>query len=81
MEGFRVPIHRSLTQPILLGGAPRDFATLNGTLTACFVLGMHSWAGLLLGIGLQAVAVQLAKSDPEFLATFKRCVKFKRYYE
>ena len=32
--GFEVPLHRSLTEPILLGGAPRSVAILNGTLAA-----------------------------------------------
>src|SRR3546814_17766738 len=30
--GFEVPLHRSLTEPILLGGAPRTVAIANGTL-------------------------------------------------
>lgn len=46
MEGFEVPIHRSLTQPILMGGVPRDIALLNGTITAALVFGMHSFLGL-----------------------------------
>ena len=46
MEGFSVPVHRSLTQPILLGGAPREFAILNGTLAAALFFGLHT---LLLG--------------------------------
>ena len=32
--GFEVPLHRSLTEPILLGGAPRTVAIANGTLAA-----------------------------------------------
>ena len=31
--GFSVPVHRALTEPILLGGAPRAVAILNGTLS------------------------------------------------
>ena len=30
--GFSVPVHRALTEPILLGGAPRAIAIMNGTL-------------------------------------------------
>ena len=30
-DGFEVPLHRSLTEPILLGGAPRTVAIANGT--------------------------------------------------
>jgi hypothetical protein len=32
VPGFTVPVHRALTEPILLGGAPRAIAILNGTL-------------------------------------------------
>ena len=37
--GFEVPLHRSLTEPILLGGAPRTVAIANGTLAAAVGLG------------------------------------------
>ena len=33
--GFTVSVHRSLTEPILLGGAPRSVAILLGTLAGC----------------------------------------------
>ncbi|MBS7540641.1 hypothetical protein KHC27_17045, partial [Ancylobacter lacus] len=32
VPGFSVPVHRALTEPILLGGAPRAIAIVNGTL-------------------------------------------------
>ena len=31
IPGFYAPVRRSLTEPILLGGAPRSVAILNGT--------------------------------------------------
>lgn len=34
VPGFEVPLHRSLTEPILMGGAPRTVAIANGTLAA-----------------------------------------------
>ena len=34
VPGFAVPLHRSLTEPILLGGAPRAIAIAVGTLAA-----------------------------------------------
>ena len=34
IEGFEVPIHTSLGAPLLLGGAPRTIAIVNGTLAA-----------------------------------------------
>lgn len=47
IAGFTVPVHRALTEPILLGGAPRAVAILNGTLAAALGLGLRLWiAGL-----------------------------------
>src|SRR6185436_14695879 len=34
VEGFAAPVHRALTEPILLGGAPRAVAIVNGTVAA-----------------------------------------------
>jgi len=67
--GFSVPVHRALTEPILLGGAPRAVAILNGTLAAALGLGLRLWvAGILLGVMGQAAAVWAAKRDPQFVA-------------
>ena len=41
LPGFEVPLYRSLTDPILLGGAPRNIAILNGTLAAALGLGLR----------------------------------------
>ncbi len=43
MPGFEVPLHRSLTEPILMGGAPRTVAITNGTLAAAVGLGLQLW--------------------------------------
>ena len=34
IPGFVAPVHRALTVPILMGGAPRSIAIVNGTLAA-----------------------------------------------
>lgn len=81
MEGFEVPIHRSLTQPILIAGVPREIAILNGTLTAALVLGLHSFLGLPVGLFIHLVTRSLAKKDPQFLETLRRQIRQKRYYE
>jgi type IV secretion system protein TrbD len=80
MEGFTVPVHRSLTQPILLGGAPREFAILNGTLAAALLFGLHSLIALPVYLILHTAAVALAKQDPQFLDTFRRHIHHKSYY-
>jgi len=73
VEGFAVPVHRALTEPILLGGAPRAIAILNGTVAAALGLGLRLWiAGLLLWALGHATAVWAAKRDPQFVEVTRR---------
>lgn len=73
VPGYTVPVHRALTEPILLGGAPRSIAILNGTLAAAFGLGLRLW---LVGLVLWAIghfaAVWAAKRDPMFVDVVRR---------
>lgn len=81
MEDFEVPIHRSLTQVIMLGGVPREIAILNGTLTAALVLGLHSLLGLPLGIAIHLLCLKLATADPHFFYVYRRAIHYRAYYE
>jgi type IV secretion system protein VirB3 len=74
--GFEVPLHRSLTESILLGGAPRTVAIANGTLAAAVGLGLHLWLpGLALWLVGHTLAVWGARLDPLFMAVFARHIK------
>ena len=78
IAGFTVPVHRALTEPILLGGAPRAVAILNGTLAAALGLGLRLWlAGLVLWVVGHGAAVWLAKRDPAFVEVAVRHTKHK----
>ena len=73
ISGFSISVHRSLTEPILLGGAPRAVAILNGTLAAALGLGLRLWiAGLLLWVIGHTAAVWAAKRDPLFVDVVRR---------
>ncbi|MDQ0080972.1 type IV secretion system protein VirB3 [Variovorax boronicumulans] len=74
--GFEIPLHRSLTEPILLGGAPRTVAIANGTLAATVGLGLQLWLpGVALWIVGHALAVWGARLDPQFMQVFARHIK------
>ena len=76
MEGFEVPLHRSLTEPILLGGAPRTLAIANGTIAAAVGLGLRLWLpSLALWLISHALAVWGARIDPQFVVVIARHVK------
>ena len=77
VAGFVAPLHRALTEPILMGGAPRSVAIVNGTLAAALGLGLRLWiAGLLLWFVGHMVAVWAAKRDPSFVEVVRRHVHY-----
>ena len=72
-DGFEAPVHRALVEPVLLGGAPRGIAILNGTVAAALGLGLQQWlAGLLVWAIGHSVAVIAARSDADFAAVLVR---------
>ena len=76
LEGYSIPIHRSLTEPILMAGAPRGVAILNGTIAAAVGLGLQMWAaGIVLWMAGHGAAVYAAKKDPKFLEAGVRHLK------
>lgn len=73
IDGFETPVHRALTEPILLGGAPRAVAIVNGTIAAALGLGLQQWiAGLVVWAVGHTLAVFAAKRDPDFAAVLAR---------
>lgn len=76
--GYEVPLHRALTEPVLIAGAPRGFAILNGTLAAAIGLGLRLWlAGLVVWLAGHAIAVWVTRKDPEFLLVLSRHARHK----
>ncbi len=79
-KGFDIPLHRSLTEPILMGGAPRSVAILNGTLAAAIGIGLQLWvAGLVLWVTGHTAAVWAARKDPQFMDVLVRHIRHKAY--
>jgi type IV secretion system protein VirB3 len=77
VAGFHAPVHRSLSDPILLGGAPRTVAIANGTLAAAIALGLRLWIpGLLMWAVGHAAAVWAAKRDAQFVDVVRRHLRY-----
>jgi type IV secretion system protein VirB3 len=77
IPGFYAPVHRALSEPILLGGAPRSLAIVNGTLAGAIGLGLRLWiVGLLLWVIGHALAVWAARYDPAFADVARRHLKY-----
>lgn len=81
VPGFFVPVHRSLSDPILMGGAPRTVAIANGTLAAAITLGLRLWipGALIWAVGHTA-AVWAAKRDPLFVDVVRRHLRYPAHF-
>jgi type IV secretion system protein VirB3 len=80
VAGFEAPIHASLGSPILLGGAPRGIAIVNGTIAAAIGLGLQQWLiGLIVWATGHSVVVFAARRDPDFAAVLLRHLRQRSY--
>jgi len=78
--GFYAPVHRALTEPILLGGTPRAVAIVNGTLAAAIGLGLRLWiVGVLIWLLGHLAAVWAAKRDAAFVDVVRRHLRYPQH--
>jgi len=81
IPGFAAPVHRALTEPILLGGAPRTLAIVNGTLAAAIGLGLRLWiVGLVVWLVGHLLAVWAAKRDAQIVDVARRHLRFPTWF-
>jgi len=73
-----VPLHRSLTQPIMFAGLPRKLGLLLWTVAAAFALGLHQLWVIPLALALHGLFAAAAKRDPHFFDVFVRAVRGQR---
>ena len=76
IEGYEVPLHLALTQPVLFGGVPRTFGILNIVLSLVVALGLHVWwLGIPLGLVVHGVALAMTKRDPAWFDILRAHVR------
>ena len=80
--GFAAPVHRALAEPILLAGAPRALAIVNGTLAAAIGIGLHLWlTGIVMAVLGHGLAVFAARRDPQILPVARRHIALPTLFE
>ena len=75
VPGFLAPVRHALVAPILMGGAPRSYAILNGTLAAIIAFAGLAVPGIILGIAGHLLGVVLARRDPDAVEVLKRAMR------
>jgi type IV secretion system protein VirB3 len=80
-EGFSVPLHRALVEPVLLAGVPRGLAIMIATLAAALGLGLQMWlAGLLTWLVGHSVAAIATRRDAQILPVLVRHARQSGYW-
>lgn len=74
-EGFEIPLHRSLTEVILLGGLPRRVALMLWTSSMALAFGMQQLWVLPVAALLHLLLMVLTRRDPFFFDVFIRALK------
>ena len=75
VPGYLAPVRQALTQPMLMGGSPRPYAILNGTLAAVIAFAGAPLIGIGVGILGHIVGVFLARRDPDAIDVVKRAMR------
>lgn len=73
--GFLAPLRQALTHTLLLGGAPRSWAILSGTLALVIIFSGALIAGGLLAIAGHAAGVLLARRDAQAMDALRRSMR------
>jgi type IV secretory pathway TrbD component len=81
VPGYVVPLHRSLTEPILIAGLPRNLAFLVWTMIAAMVLGGQQFWVLIPGLILHGACVRATHYDPQLLEVFRAAQRDPRRLE
>jgi type IV secretory pathway TrbD component len=77
-DGYEVPLHRSLVEPMLLAGVPRTVALVLWTAIGAFVLGLHQVWVLPIGLVAHFAAATVTKADPYFFEVLLLALKTQR---
>ena len=67
VEGYVIPLHRSLTQRQLMAGVPPTLVILNATMTLAAAMAFASVWVVPVGFALHLATVSVCREDPELM--------------
>lgn len=85
IEPRRIPIHRSLSRPILMAGGERELVMVNGVIVAALIFGAGFTipalaVAALFGVVGHLALVKMAQLDPQLRAVYSRHIHYQDYY-
>lgn len=77
---FELPFYRSLSEQILLLGAPKPILILNGLILVLFIVDFHFWPIIPINLLIHFGSIYLAKNDDQFFDCLREYIHKKNYY-
>ena len=75
-----LPFYRSLSEQILLFGAPKSVLILNGIVMILFIVDFSFWYIVPISLAVHFFCIYLAKNDDQFFDCLREYVNKKNYY-
>lgn len=79
-EGFVIPVHRSLTEKMLVAGIPREVFYPNIMALGICIVYFQFLYTIPVHFLIHIFSLHIAKSDPDFLKIFREYMPTKEYY-
>lgn len=79
-----IPLHRSLTRPILMLGAEREFVLMLAVLAGIFIFSLAKLWAAVIGVALWLVGMffltRAGRYDPQLSKTGIRSLRYRKFY-
>ncbi|MBP2629461.1 MAG: hypothetical protein H6Q70_89 [Firmicutes bacterium] len=77
---FELPFYRSLSEQILLLGAPKPMLILNGLVMLLFIVDFNFWLIIPVNLVIHFGCIYLTKNDDQFFDCLRKYIRKKNYY-
>ncbi|WP_333595636.1 VirB3 family type IV secretion system protein [Anaerospora hongkongensis] len=78
--GYQLPLYRSLTEQVLIAGAPKSVIVVNAMIMGIFILSLQFFWILPMNLLIHFGAIYISRHDEQFFDCFLRYIKAKDYY-
>lgn len=80
-EGYSIPLHKSITEPLLIAGVPSKFFFMNCTLGLGLSMMTRFYLFALVSFVLHCLMVYFTKQDPQYFEALKRHMSDEEYFD
>jgi type IV secretion system protein TrbD len=77
---FELPFYRSMSEQILLLGAPKSVLIANGFVLLLFIVDFNFWYIIPISVLVHFSCIYLSKNDDQFFDCLREYVNKKNYY-